>query len=107
MATETARFDVDDYRDDLERAPTNFEVGTQLLFENEAIRVWELRLAPGVCIDGGRAVQRFPDGTMLHVEFDSKDTDFLNDARLETERIHDLENTGETTFRFHTFELLR
>lgn len=121
MATETARFDVEDYREDLERAPTNFQVGTKLLFENEAIRVWELRLGPGervpfhchrtpyfwVCIDGGRAVQRFPDGTMLHHEFGASDTEFLDEEQLETERIHDLENTGETTFRFHTVELLR
>jgi hypothetical protein len=41
------------------------------------------------------------------VEFDSHDTDFLDEERLVEERIHDLENTGDTTFRFHAFELLR
>ena len=59
-----------------------------------------------VCIDSGRAIQRYPDGHLIHVEFAARDTDFLDEARLETERIHDLENTGTTTFRFHTFELL-
>jgi hypothetical protein len=104
----------------LQQAPANFEVGTRLLFENDAIRVWELQLAPGervpfhchrtpylwVCIDGGRAIQRYPDGRLIHVEFEPHDTDFVDDVRLETERIHDFESTGETTFRFHTFELL-
>jgi hypothetical protein len=120
MAT-IAQFAVEDYREELARAPGNFEVGTKVLFENETIRVWELCLDPGgrvpfhchrtpyfwVCIDGGRAVQRFPDGHLIHVEFGPQDTDFLDEARLETEQIHDLENTGDTTFRFHTFELLR
>jgi hypothetical protein len=119
--TTTAQFAVEDFQDEIERAPGNYEVGTRLLFENDDIRVWELQLAPGervpfhchrtpyfwVCIDGGRAVQRYPDGHLIHVEFESRDTDFLDEARLETERIHDLENTGETAFHFHTFELLR
>jgi hypothetical protein len=120
MAT-VAHFAVEDYAEELARAEDNVQVGTKLLFENDAIRVWELCLAPGgrvpfhchstpyfwVCIDGGRAIQRYPDGHLIHVEFDMHETDFLDETRLETERIHDLENTGDTTFRFHTFELLR
>jgi hypothetical protein len=119
MAT-TAHFAVEDFQDEIDRAAENFEVGTRLLFENDSIRVWELQLAPGgrvpfhchrtpyfwVCIDSGRAIQRYPDGHLIHVEFESRDTDFLDEERLETERIHDLENTGDTAFRFHTFELL-
>jgi hypothetical protein len=117
----TAQFATEKYEVELQRAADNFEVGTSLLFENGSIRVWELQLAPGervpfhchrtpyfwVCIDGGLAIQRYPDGHLIHVEFEPRDTDFLDEARLETERIHDLENTGDTTFRFHTFELLR
>lgn len=119
--TTVEQFAVEDYSEELEQAPDNVSVGTKLLFENEEIRVWELRLEPGervpfhchrtpyfwVCIDGGRAIQRYPDGHLIQVEFGPHDTDFLDEDRLETERIHDLENTGETTFRFHTFELLR
>ena len=120
MAT-VANFAVEDYADELARAEDNTQVGTKLLFDNGEIRVWELVLAPGgrvpfhchrtpyfwVCIDGGRAIQRYPDGHLIHVEFGPHDTDFLDEERLTTERIHDLENTGDTTFRFHTFELLR
>ena len=46
------------------------------------------------------------DQGSLHVEFDRNDVDFLDDERLETERIHDFENAGETACRFTTFELL-
>jgi len=119
MAT-VERFVLDKYDEELQHAAENYEVGTTLLFENDEIRVWELFLGPGervpfhchrtpyfwVCIDGGRAIQRYPDGHLIHVEFAARDTDFLDEARLETERIHDLENTGATAFRFHTFELL-
>ena len=59
-----------------------------------------------LCHEGGRGIQRFVDGTLLEVEFVPGDTDFLDEARLETERIHDLENTGETTARFTAVELL-
>jgi hypothetical protein len=119
MAT-AEQFALDAYADELTRASENYEVGTTLLFENGQIRVWELYLEPGervpfhchrtpyfwACIEGGRAIQRYPDGHLIHVEFAAHDTDFLDEERLETERIHDLENTGPTAFRFHTFELL-
>lgn len=120
MAT-VERFATEEYAGELSRAEENVQVGTTLLFENEDVRVWELRLGAGervpfhhhrtpyfwICIDGGRAIQRYPDGHLVHVEFDARDTDFLDRARLADERIHDLENTGETTFRFHTVELLK
>jgi predicted metal-dependent enzyme (double-stranded beta helix superfamily) len=120
MAT-VERFDVEEYSEELARAEENVQIGTTLLFENDRIRVWELKLGPGervpfhhhrtpyfwVCIDGGRAIQRYPDGHLIEVDFDSHDTDFLDEERLVEERIHDLENTGDTTFRFHAFELLR
>ena len=60
----TATFRVEDFAAELEAAPTNYEIATRLLFENERMRV------------------------------------------CETEAIHDLENTGETTARFTTVELL-
>jgi hypothetical protein len=59
-----------------------------------------------VCHEGGKGIQRFPDGTALHVEFAPHDTDFLDEERLLVEGIHDLENTGSTTARFTTVELL-
>jgi hypothetical protein len=115
------RFAVEDYEDELRLAPTNYEIATNLLFENERVRVWEMLLEPGqrvpfhhhrtpyfwVCQEGGRGIQRFPDGTMLHVEFESNDFDFLDEERLKTDAIHDFENSGDRPCRFTTVELLR
>lgn len=120
MATTEERFALEDFEDELAAAQENFEVATKLVFENEQIRVWEMHLEPGervpfhchrtpyfwICHEPGRGIQRFPDGRLLHVEFDRNDVDFLDDERLETERIHDFENAGETACRFTTFELL-
>jgi hypothetical protein len=43
----TATFAVEEYRDELEAAPTNYQIATTLLFENERLRVWEMLLGPG------------------------------------------------------------
>ena len=40
-------FDPADYRGELDAAPENLDVGTRLWFENDHIRVWEVRLMPG------------------------------------------------------------
>ncbi len=115
------QFALEEFADELAAAPTNFEIATKLVFENERVRVWEMHLEPGervpfhchrtpyffICHEGGRGIQRFPDGRLLHLEFDRNDVDFLDDERLETDRIHDFENAGDTAFRFTTFELLR
>lgn len=114
------QFAVEDFREELEAAPTNFEIATKLLYENERIRVWEMLLEPGdrvpfhchrtpyfwTCHEGGRGVQRFPDGTLQRIEFETNDTDFLDERRLETEGIHDIENTGDRRCRFTACELL-
>jgi hypothetical protein len=115
-----ARFDPAEYAVELEAAETNFEVATKLLFENDRIRVWEMHLEPGrrmafhchrtpyfwICHAGGSGIQRFPDGTLWQVEFAAGDLDFIDEERLEIERIHDFENVGETAARFTTFELV-
>ena len=53
-----------------------------------------------------RGIQRFPDGTLWNVEFAPGDVDFVDKERLRTERIPDFANSGDTTARFTTFELL-
>ena len=44
---EQGSFDTDEYRHELDQAPANLEVGTALWFENDRIRIWEVRLEPG------------------------------------------------------------
>ena len=46
MAT-VEQFAVDEFAEELAAAPTNFEVATKLVFENDRIRVWEMHLEPG------------------------------------------------------------
>ena len=76
-------FDPADYRGELDAAPGNLDVGTRLWFENDHIRVWEIRLMPGergpfhahtrryfwTVVDGGIGRQRTTDGTVCGQSF--------------------------------------
>src|SRR5207244_10716998 len=116
---ESGTFDVGDFAAEL-RGETNRVVGTTLLLENDRVRVWEIRLAPGerapfhwhtttyffVCVDPGRARSRFPNGSYVDLDYAAGVTWFSEHSEAEPE-IHDLENVGETVLRFTTIELLR
>jgi hypothetical protein len=116
---EEGRFDVAAFADELDAAPGNRAVGTTLWYEDERIRVWEVRLEPGArapfhahatpyfwtCVEAGTGRQRSPDGTLVIRRYDVGDTlrtDHTPDAPL----LHDLENVGDTRLRFVTVELL-
>lgn len=112
-------FDPAQFADELRKAPGNLEVGTGVWFENEHIRVWEIRLAPGergafhahtcryfwTVVDAGTGLQRFADGTYQVREYEVGDTRYLEHTP-DDPMIHDLENVGETEIRFVTVELL-
>jgi hypothetical protein len=112
-------FDPADYRGELDAAPGNLDVGTRLWFENDHIRVWEVRLMPGergpfhahtrryfwTVVDGGIGRQRTADGTMITREYHVGDTNY-SDHSPEDPTIHDFENAGDTPIRFTTVELL-
>jgi len=116
---ESGKFDVDDFAAELRGEP-NRVVGTTVLLENDRVRVWEIRLAPGerapfhqhtttyffVCVDPGRARSRFPNGSYVDLDYTAGLTWFSEHSETEPE-IHDLENVGETILRFTTVELLR
>lgn len=115
---ERGTFDVDDYAQELRRAPRNHELGTRLLFENDHVRVFEVRLEPGErgpfhvhdqtyfwsVVEAGRGLQRFADGTWVVRDYRLGETRYLRHTR-EDPLIHDLENVGGTTLRFLTVEL--
>ena len=44
---DTTTFDLTSFAEELRSAPGNLDVGTRLWLENDAIRVWEVRLKPG------------------------------------------------------------
>ena len=112
-------FDPADYADELEAAAGNVEVGTRLWFENDRVKVWEVRLAPGergpfhahtrryfwTVVDPGLGRQRSPDGTFTVRRYQVGDTRYSEHDPADP-LIHDLENVGDTTLRFVTVELL-
>ena len=118
QAFESGEFDVAEFGDELKGEP-NRQVGTQLLLENDRVRIWEIRLAPGervpfhwhattyffVCVDGGRARTRFSNGTWFEGDMPSGFTYFA-ELSQEAPEVHDLENVGDTTIRYTTVELL-
>jgi beta-alanine degradation protein BauB len=116
----TMNFDIAQYGDELAVAFDNRQVGTKLLFENALVKVWELKLEPGArgpfhchaidyfwtCVDGGRGMQRVPDGSAAIHDYEVGQVRFF---RFEGDghMIHDLENVGDSVLRFVTVELKR
>ena len=116
---EEGTFDLGDVADELAAAARNTAVGTRLLFENERVRVWEVRLEPGVacpfhahtypyfwtCVSAGAGRQRSGDGSIRVLRYAEGDT-HLSEQAPEAPLVHDLENVGETPLRFITVELI-
>jgi quercetin dioxygenase-like cupin family protein len=94
-------------------------VGTQLLSENERVRVWIIRLKPGervgfhrhvldyfwTSVNGGRGRQHLMDGSTVEHEY------LPGETRHETYgpgeyKVHDLENLGDAEMIFNTIEFL-
>ena len=115
---EHGTFAVDDFAEELATAPGNRDLGTALLFENDHVRVFEVRLAAGergpfhvhdatyfwTVVEPGRGLQRFADGSFVVRDYALGDTRYLVHSP-ENPLVHDLENVGETTLRFVTVEL--
>jgi len=113
-------YDPSSFGAELEVAPRNLRVGTSLWFENDRLRVWEVRLEPGArgpfhahtrpyfwtCVEPGLGRQRTPDGTVRVRRYTLGETQYSEHSDA-APMIHDLENAGETPLRFVTVELLR
>ena len=102
-----------------ERQNINGCVGTALLSENDKVRVWIIRLAPGerigfhrhvldyfwTAVSGGRGRQHVHDGSTVEYSYAPGET------RHETYgagqfKVHDLENLGDKEMVFMTVEFL-
>ncbi|HUO45764.1 MAG TPA: cupin domain-containing protein [Acidimicrobiia bacterium] len=117
---EQGTFDVAEFASELQAAPDNHDLGTSLRFENDHIRVWEVKLEPGergafhihdhtyfwTVVEPGRGLQRFSDGRLVVRDYALGETKFLVHSPADY-IIHDLENVGDTTLRFVTVSLLR
>ena len=100
--------------------PTNFAVGQRLLSENDRVRVWEISLAPGerhvfhchrtsyfwVAHTGARVRVSHPDGAYHDYEHQAGEVTYMEIPEGET-NIQDLTNTGDTSLRLTTIELVQ
>ena len=115
---EFGTYDTAEFADELAGAGENRQIATKQLFENDRVRIWELALEPGerapfhchgapyffVCVDAGKAMSRFANGTTVVMDYAVGDTWF--DELAGGAEVHDLENVGSTPLRFTTVELL-
>jgi beta-alanine degradation protein BauB len=111
-------YSVQEYASELDVVHANRDIGSTVWFENEHVRVWEVRLEPGqrapfhchaqtyfwTCVDPGTCFQRFPDGTAEAFDFTLGETMF-NTISADDPMIHDLENTDDHVVRFVAVEL--
>lgn len=115
-----ATFDPAEFPNEPATAASNPDVGTRRWFDNERIKVWEVRLAPGergpfhahtrrscwTVVAAGSGRQRWPDGTFKVQRYQAGDTQYLEHSPANP-MTHDPENLGDGTLRFVTVELLR
>ena len=115
---EHGTFSPDDFAAELAVASENRALGTRVVFENDVIQVWEVRLEPGergafhvhdrtyfwTVVDPGRGLQRFANGTFIIRDYTLGETRYLEHS-ADNVLIHDLENVGDTTLRFVTVAL--
>ncbi|HBR97496.1 MAG TPA: hypothetical protein DD979_08965 [Gammaproteobacteria bacterium] len=96
----------------------NGRIGTDLVFENDSVRVWHMTLKPGekmavhrhvltyfwTAITPGRFLQRTYDGTTYESDYEAGLTHFY-DVKAGEFALHNLENVGDTTMVFCAVEL--
>jgi len=94
-------------------------VGTSLLSENDKVRVWIIRLAPGervgfhrhvldyfwTSVSGGRASQNLMDGSTVEMTYQPGETRHETYGPGEY-KVHDLTNLGDKEMVFMTVEFL-
>jgi len=123
LAGDVIGTDFDSWTPDLHREFEAFafdaHVGSRLLSENERVRVWEIRLAPGqrwhvhrhvldyfwTAVNAGRSRQHTSDGTTREVAYEAGETRHFAFAEGQY-LLHDIENIGEHELVFATVEHL-
>jgi quercetin dioxygenase-like cupin family protein len=105
--------------DEFRRNQHNGCVGTQLLSENERVRVWTIRLAPGerigfhrhvldyfwTAVTAGTALSHTQDGSTGERSYYAGETQHESYGPGEY-KVHDLENIGDSELVFTTVEFL-
>ncbi len=102
-----------------EKLNNNGCVGSTLLSENDKVRVWIIRLAPGerigfhrhvldyfwTSVSGGRGRQHLMDGATVEYTYQPGETRHETYG-LSEYKVHDLENLGDKEMVFMTIEFL-
>jgi beta-alanine degradation protein BauB len=102
-----------------EKSSHNGCVGTTLLSEDERVRVWIIRLAPGerigfhrhvldyfwTSVSGGKGRQHLMDGTTVEYTYRPGETRHESYGVGQC-KVHDLENLGDKEMVFMTIEFL-
>jgi len=102
-----------------EQQDNNPCVGSMLVSENERMRVWMIRLAPGerfgfhrhvldyfwTCVTGGRGRQHVSDGKTVEYTYAPGETRHETYAAGQF-KVHDLQNVGDKEMVFMTVEFL-
>ncbi|MEM8699495.1 MAG: hypothetical protein AAGF44_10015, partial [Pseudomonadota bacterium] len=108
----------DEIRREFEQNAYNGRIGTDLVFENDSVRVWLMTLKPGekmpvhrhvltyfwTAVTPGRFLQRTYDGTTYASDYEAGLTHFYDVGQGEF-ALHNLENIGATTMIFCAVEL--
>ncbi|MEL7153388.1 MAG: DUF1330 domain-containing protein [Pseudomonadota bacterium] len=108
----------DDIKREFRDNAYNGQIGTDLVFENDRVRVWHMTLQPGeaipvhrhvltyfwTAITPGRFLQRTYDGTTYVSDYEAGLTHFY-DVGYGEYALHNLENVGDTTMIFCAVEL--
>ena len=103
---------------EIEAGKINDQIGTKLVLETEAMRIWHMTLKPSQTIpphrhdrpyfwtvlSNGKGLSRFDDGHDIPVVYKAGDTKHFLDLTPETGFVHDLTNTGDTDLVFVTVE---
>lgn len=109
----------DELRAEFDTHAHDGRVGSRLLSENNRVRVWEIRLAPGArwhahrhvldyfwtAVTPGRSRQHTADGTTREVAYDAGETRHFRFTAGEY-LLHDIENIGDQELVFTTVEHL-
>lgn len=109
----------DELKAEFEAYAYDGHVGSRLLSENDRVRIWEIRLAPGqrfhvhrhvldyfwTAVNAGRSLQHTSDGTTREVSYNAGETRHFSFAEGEF-LLHDIENAGTEELVFTTVEHL-
>lgn len=109
----------DELRTEFQTHAYDGHVGSRLLSQNERVRVWEIRLAPGqrfhahrhvldyfwTAVNAGRSRQHTADGSTREVSYQAGETRHFTFGTGEF-LLHDIENVGSEELVFTTVEHL-